>query len=38
MTTRPLLFAVGITILATALVALLDRPVASVEDQITILK
>jgi transcriptional regulator with GAF, ATPase, and Fis domain len=38
MTARPFLFAVGVTIVTTAFVALLDRPIASVEDQITALK
>ena len=38
MTARPFLFAVGVTMVTTALVALLDRPIASVEDQITALK
>ncbi|MCZ6777133.1 MAG: sigma 54-interacting transcriptional regulator [Ignavibacteria bacterium] len=38
MTARRFFLSIGVTIITTVLVALLNRPIASVEDQITILK
>lgn len=38
MITRCILLSVGVTLLATLVVALLYRPLASVEDQVTALK